>query len=135
MPDLPLPPGVSGKPPIGASPISAPSGNPGSNANAMAKIREAVKILEQALPDLPTGSDPYKATLSAIQGISKHVSPADEVPGVQKTALRDLSQQADKSGMMQALQRSMGSLGGAGQGGGGAPGSPGGAPSPLPAGA
>lgn len=118
-----MPPSLSGTPPMGSSPVSAPTGNPGKSAAALAKAREAVKLLEAALPDLPTGSDPYKAVLSSIQGISKHISPADEVPGVQQTALRDLQQSAGKGAMMQQLMRSMGGGEGApGAGGGAAPG-------------
>jgi hypothetical protein len=94
---------------MGAGPIALPTGNPGQAANSLAKVREAVKILEAALPQLPTGSEPYKAVLDAITKISKHVAPSGEVPGVQATALRDLGQQAQKSAMLQSLMRSMGS--------------------------
>jgi len=105
---------------MGASPMGPPTGNPGQQANALAQVREAVKILEKALPELATGSEPYKAVLNAISSVSKHVSPSGEVPGVQQTALRDLQQGAQSSGMMQSLMRS---LAGAGQGppGGSAP--------------
>lgn len=109
---------------MGASPVAVPSGNPGSNANALADIREALKILTNALPKLQAGSDPYKGVYDAIGKISKVVPPSDEVPGVQQTALRNLQQDAQKSSMMQSLMRSMG---------GGQGGAPGGAPSPAPA--
>src|SRR5258708_23586570 len=108
-----MPPALSGQPAMGASPVAAPSGNPGEAANAMSVVREAVKLLEQALPKLPTGSDPYKSVLSAIQSVSRHVTPAEESPGVQKTALSNLAADAQKSAPMQALMRS---LGGAGSG-------------------
>ncbi len=116
---------------MGASPLSPPTGNPGQQANALAQVREAVKILEKALPELATGSEPYKAVLNAISSVSKHVSPSNEVPGVQQTALRDLGQQAQSSGMMQSLMRS---LAGAGQPSGGPqPASSGGPPAGLQA--
>jgi hypothetical protein len=117
---------------MGASPMGPPTGNPGQQANALAQVREAVKILEKALPELATGSEPYKAVLNAISSVSKHVSPSGEVPGVQQTALRDLQQGAQSSGMMQSLMRS---LAGAGQGapGGPSPASSGGPPGGLPA--
>jgi hypothetical protein len=113
---------------MGASPVGVPSGSPGKSANALAQVREAIKILERALPELPMGSDPYKAVLDAVTKITKHVSPSDEIPGVQKTALRGLAQDAQKSSMMQSLMRSMG-------GEGGAPPPPGGAAAPPPPGA
>jgi hypothetical protein len=105
---------------MGASPVGVPSGNPGAQAAAMAKIASAIKILEQALPTLPTGSDPYKSVLSAIQSISKHVNPSDATPGVDQTALRGLQQDAARSGPLQSLMRSLGGGQSAGAAGGGA---------------
>ena len=102
---------------MGASPVSVPSGSPGAQAGAMSKVREAINILQASLPDFPPGSDPHKAVLNAISSISKYVQPSAEVPGVQKTALMDMMQGANKNAMMQQV---MSSLGG-GAGGGGAP--------------
>lgn len=110
-----MPPSLSGKPPMGSGPMSVPSGSPGTNAGAMAKVREAINILQAALPEFPPGSDPHKAVLNAISSISKYVPPSSEVPGVQQTALRDLQQNAGKN---QMLQQVMSSLGGANAGGG-----------------
>ena len=106
---------------MGSSPISVPTGSPGTNAGAMAKVREAVNILQQALPDFPAGSEPHPKILSAIQSISKVVPPSAEVPGVQQTALRDLQQNAGQNAM---LKQVMSSLGGGNAGGGGAAAAP-----------
>ena len=114
-----MPPSLSGQPPMGSSPISVPSGSPGSQAGAMAKVREAINILQAALPEFPPGSDPHKALLTAISSISKHIAPSAEVPGVQQTALRDLQSQAGKSAMLQQVMQSLGGAK-AGPGGGGA---------------
>ncbi len=121
MPTPEMPPALTGQPPMGSSPVESPSGNPGKSANALAKAREAIKLLEAVLPELPTGSEPYKAVLSSIQGLSKHISPSDEVPGIQQTALRDLQQNAGKSAMMQQVMNSMGGAAGGAPGGGAAP--------------
>lgn len=121
---------------MGASAMQPPTGNPGEAANAMSVVRDALDKLHAALPKLPAGSDPYKAVLSAIQGISKYVSPSDAIPGVQKTTQSNLTQQAQQSAMQQALQRSFGSTGspgGAGSSGGG-PGMPPGLPGAAAAG-
>ena len=85
----------------------------------MAKVREAINILQAALPEFPPGSDPHKALLTAISSISKHIAPSAEVPGVQQTALRDLQSQAGKSAMLQQVMQSLGGAK-AGPGGGGA---------------
>ncbi len=120
---MPLPPSLSGQPPMGSSPIAVPTASPGAQAGAMSKVREALNILQAALPELPIGSDPHKSVLSAIQGISKFIPPSAAVPGVQQTALRDLQQNAGKNAMLQQVMSSLGS-GGPQQGGG--------APSPSP---
>lgn len=117
---------------MGASSISVPSASPGASADAMAKVREAIKILENALPQLPTGSEPHKAVLSAIQSVSKHVPASDASPGVQQSTLRGLQQQGGKDAAMEAVMRSLGGAGGAAAPGGSPPG--GAAPmSPMPA--
>jgi hypothetical protein len=94
-------------------------------------------MLMDAAPELPMGSDPWKAVNGAIQTLGKHVSPSDEVPGVQKTALRGIEQSAGKDAALQSLMRSMQGAGGGAAPGGGAPppgGAPGAAPPPAAAG-
>lgn len=110
---------------MGASPVGAPTGSPGSEAQALAQVRDAVEQLQKAAINLSIGSEPHKAVLSAIQGISKYVTPSAAVPGVQQTFLRDRMQDAQQSGMLQSLMRS---LGGAGASSGGAAPAPSGAP-------
>lgn len=106
---------------MGASPLGAPSGNPGQSAHSMSQVRLAIDMLQKALPGLPMGSDPHKTVLSFIQSISKSIPPSAEIPGVQQTGLKDMQQQAQQSAMMQAIMRSMGgSAGGSGAAGGGA---------------
>lgn len=88
----------------------------------MAKVREAISILEMSLPDLPTGSDTHKAVLESLTKLAKAFPATAAVPGVQKTALAGLAHKAQQDAMMQAVQRSMGPPGGA----------PGGAPGMAP---
>jgi hypothetical protein len=116
-----MPPSLTGVPPMGAAPVGVPSGNPGAQAAAMAKIASAIKILEQQLQTLPTGSDPYKSVLSAIQSLSKHVNPADATPGVDQSALRGLMQDASRSAPMMSLMRSLGGPSAGAAGGGAMP--------------
>ena len=89
-------------------PASAPSSNPGLEADALSGIREAVNMLQMKLPQLPIGSEPYKAVLDSIQKLSK-VAPASEaVPGVQMTQLAGLQKQAQETAMLQQLAGAMG---------------------------
>jgi len=93
---------------MGAAPVGVPTGSPGQQADSLAKIREALKILTAELPKLEAGSEPYKAVYDSIGKLSKVAPPSAEVPGVQQSALRGLQQQAMQSSQMQALMRSMG---------------------------
>lgn len=86
----------------------------------MSQVRQAVDLLQKALPSLQVGSDAHKSVLSAIQSVSKAVPATAEIPGVQANQLRGLQQQAQQGGMIQALMRAMGS-----GSGGGLPASPG----------
>jgi hypothetical protein len=86
---------------------SAPTGNPGLAAASLAKVREAVHLLELALPDLETGSDSHKAVIESIQKISKAVPPSQEIPGVQKSALMELQQRQGQNAALQQLQAQM----------------------------
>ena len=123
-----LPPSLSGQPPMGASPMAVPTGNPGLAANALVQVREAVRLLEMALPQMPPGTDVHKSVLNAISSVSKHIPASGEVAGVQQTALRDLAQSSQQNAMLTNLMRSMGGGQDAGPGGGG-PGAP-----PMPGG-
>jgi len=112
-----MPPSLSGKPPMGSAPIATPIGSPGAAAGAMSKVREAINILNTAISQLPPGSEPHKAVMSAISGLSAKFPPSAEVPGVQQTALRDMQGNAAKNAMLQQVMSSLGA-GGAQQGGG-----------------
>jgi len=117
------------QPPMGHSgPASPPTANPGLQADAMSKMREAIKLIEMALPGFEIGSDGHKAAVDMLSKGTKAFPASEEVPGVQKTQLQGLAQQAQKSAMMQALLRSNA------QGAGGAPGGapPPGQPAPQP---
>ena len=99
MPSMGVGPGDMGTP---------PTGNPGLAADAMSKVREVVHLLELALPNLPTGSDPHKDVLDAIGKLSKSVPPSEGIPGIQTTQLAGLQRQAQQSAPLQALARAMG---------------------------
>lgn len=120
-----LPPSPMTPPGIGsAGPMGPRSGNPGMAADAMTKVREAVHLLEMALPGFEVGSEPHKAVLKMIQDGAKLAPPNGEGQGVQQTALLGLMERAKQMQQMQALSGSM-------QPPGGAP-APGGPPPPQP---
>jgi len=105
--------------------MSVPSGSPGQNAQGLAKVREALKLLEAQLPSFPAGTDIWKALHDTIGKLAKVAPASAENQGVQQTALRDLQQGAQKDAQLDAVMRS---LGGAGSGAGGGAGAPAGGP-------
>lgn len=102
-----IPPAFSGKPPVGHSPASTPSGNPGLAANALAQVREAVNILTMALPHLPQGTEAWKEVYGAIGKLGKIAPEGAGSPGVQQNTVQDLMAQQKQQAPMIALMRSM----------------------------
>jgi hypothetical protein len=119
-------------PPTGSTgPASPPTANPGLEASGDTKVREAVHLLEMALPMFPTGSDKHKAAIDSLSKLSKLFPPSAEVPGAQQTELLSLMQKAKQSAMMQAAMRQQQAA--QAQGGGGQAMPPqGGAPPQMP---
>lgn len=112
-----FPPAFSGKPPVGHSPATSASGNPGLAANAMAQVREAVSLLQMALPNVPIGSELHKVVLKSITDLSKSAPASEASPGIQQTAIKDLAANQQQQAPLVALMRSMqgqGSMGGGG---------------------
>jgi len=111
--------------------MSGPSPNPGQEAASIAKVRQAIDLLQQAFG----GSDPTgelgKAILDSIKKLGSVAPPMQGAPGVGMEALRNALMQARQSSPMQALMRSMASGGGAG-GPAAAGGTPGGMPAMSP---
>ncbi len=100
-----LPPSLTGQPSPGFNPASKATGNPGNAASALAQVREAVNLLQVALPSLPIGSEPHKAVMDSISKLSKVVPSGDMQPGVQDTALKNLQVQRQQTApLMQAMQ-------------------------------
>ena len=105
---MPPEPMMMGQPMGPPAQASAPSPNPGLAADALSKIREAVRLCEMALPGLPLGSDEHKTVMGMITQGTK-ISPASAaVPGVQATQLGRLQEDAQKAAPMQALMRMLG---------------------------
>lgn len=100
---MPLAPLV--RPPLGSQAAMSPQGNPGANAAAIAQVREAVRILQMALPNLPMGDPLHKEVTRAIGGLAKHAPAAEAAPGVQNSALLDLQRNAQQQQPLMALMR------------------------------
>lgn len=87
----------------------------GSQAAAMLQISQAIQQIQNALPNLPIGSEVHKATLKAVSDLSKHFQgPSDATDGAQQTMAQDNLRQM----MQQAMMRRVMQQQGGGQGGG-----------------
>lgn len=117
MPGAP-PGGASPVPPGGTGPASIPSAMAGGAAKGSNLVRGALKMLFEALPLLPMGSEEQKAVMKAASDLSKSVG---EVAGAGDPAasVQQLAELARKT-QQQSVPPAM-------MGGGGAP-----QPSPPP---
>lgn len=89
-----------------------PMGNPGEVAAGVSKVREAINILQVALPQFPVGSDIQKTVLKCIEQLSKLAVPAEASPQLQGSTLMQLLQQQQQGAPMQAAIRALGAGGG-----------------------
>ena len=105
----PLSPGVM-------TPVAAatPSANLGAQATAAAKIKQALLMLEQELPNLDLGSPLHGAVRTSINALAKHIpASAGQDAGQQASMLRDLALRAkQQSPMLQGLLARRGAAGG-----------------------
>lgn len=104
--------------------VSAPG--PGNVASGLMMLKNAVDMLQAALPSLPAGSQQHKDVLKALQSLSKHLPQGAPVAGVQQTQIGDMLRNTVKNALLQRIMANRG-------GGGGAPGGPpGGGQPPMP---
>ncbi len=107
---LPVAQAPGATPPIGSSPVAAPSSNPGSDATAVALVQQAIKILGQAVQKSDPSSDLGQTILTCIQKLAKD-APAGQgaAPGgIENQALRNLQAQAKQQAPLMALNRMAG---------------------------
>jgi uncharacterized phage infection (PIP) family protein YhgE len=81
-------------------------------ADAMTKVREAVHLLEMALPGLPVGSEPHKAVLKMIQDGAKIAPAGGQNNEIQMSTLLGLQDRVKQMQQLQALQGAMQAGGG-----------------------
>lgn len=85
---------------------TGPSGNAGTAAEGMLKVRSAIKLLESSLPMIPMGSPLHDKILSATKGLLDAMPDEDpSMAGPQQTNLLELIRSASAAAPMQMLQR------------------------------
>ena len=71
----------------------------GTRAGGMAKLIDAIRMVQMALVDLPIGSDIHKAATKAVQDLSKHLKMGPETQGISQTGVGMLLQQLARNAM------------------------------------
>lgn len=100
----PQPPGMMpAKPNIGAA--TAPQPNAGNEAAGMNKVQSALKMLEQALPEIPMGSDLHHEILKITTQLSKKLQPGTGSDGLQMQEMLQFLRNQAQSAPMRALAR------------------------------
>ncbi len=102
-PASPMPP--QGAAPAHAGPAAMPSGNQGNQSKAMLDIRNAVKMLEQALPMIPMGSPLHEKIHKVALDLSKELTQGDENPALQMQQLVQMMRSASQQQPINALSK------------------------------
>ena len=128
-----VPPSISSipRPPFGSSPIARPSGNPGAAASGVAKVGEAVDLLEKALSEIPPAHPGHEVVLKTISNLNKHFPPQARAPGTGVTELKQLLASKMQQSPLAGLLAGRGGAPGGAPMGAGMPGMGGGMP-PMP---
>jgi hypothetical protein len=72
-----MPPGMQA-PPGNLGPATIPQNNPGNILQAMQKLQAATKMITEALPQIPMGTELHGAVLKIAADLSKHIGEAHE---------------------------------------------------------
>lgn len=92
---------------MGAQPntgaVAQPQANAGNMAAAMSQVKNAIELLQQALPMLPVGNEMHEAVINAVKGLSKHMESSNQNQGMQMSGLVQMMQQMAQSAPTQQL--------------------------------
>src|SRR5271170_3416887 len=93
--------------PAQSGPGTMPQGNPGNSAAAMMQVRNAVQMLEKALPSIPLGSPLHAKIQKVTTELVKELSQGDENQGLQLQSLVQMMRSQAQQQPMSALSKLM----------------------------
>lgn len=94
------------------TPAAAPTANLGAEAHAAAQVKQALMMLETALPQLGLENPLHGAVRTSINALAKHLPAAsDQGQQMQQSMLRDLALRAQQSNPMVAAMQARGAPG------------------------
>lgn len=91
---------------------TVPQANQGNMNAALIKVRNAAKMLEEALPLIPMGNDLHTEILNTVKGLAKHLKKGDENPQLEQQSMIQQIRQQAQGAPMAALARMFGGGGG-----------------------
>ena len=83
----------------------APQAQPGSAAGAMQKLQAAGKLINEALPSIPMGTEFHTKALKLATDLNKLMMDIPHNPGMQATALNNQAKQTAQTAPQEALSR------------------------------
>lgn len=84
-------------------PAASPSANPGDEAHAAMQIRQALQLLQEALPKISLESPLHAAVTNSVKSLAKHVAGGGAgAAALDQSALRDLALRAQQQNPMVA---------------------------------
>jgi hypothetical protein len=93
--------------------VSAPG--PGNQADGLTQLKNAVAIIQNALPSLGIGTPMHNAALNALRQLTRHVAQGGQAAaGTQQTSLMDLLRQTVRNALLQRVMAGQGGQGGQG---------------------
>lgn len=101
-----IPPAMQPAPPNAGQAV-APHGNPGSATNAAGMVQTALKALQEALPQIPMGTELHTAVLDSVKKIGAHMADMQASPQMQMQNLLQMMQRA-KAAQPNAMLAGMG---------------------------
>lgn len=104
LPQAGLPPQLAAGP-ASVGPATVPQGNPGNTQAAMTKIRNAVTLLETALPDIPMGSELHAEILKVTAQLAKKMTDSGDNKGLELQSLIKMAKESAQSAPMAAMAR------------------------------
>lgn len=97
------------KPPASApgnlGPVTTAQPNMGNSVKAMSDVRNAIKMLESALPNIPIGSPLHSEILNSTKALLKHMQPGDSNSGLDLMSLLQMARGASQAQPMQAVMK------------------------------
>lgn len=88
-----------------AGATSVPQGNQGNQVQAMSLVRNALEMLQKALPMIPMGSPQHESLLKAVTMLAKGMDHNEGNKGIDLQSLLQMARQSSQQSPVQALNR------------------------------